>query len=242
MKIMNDVSVEFKRPIFKNGNLTSEKSSTFKIKEDKFKALPLGGLEGKKFFTPLVNPSYSEGRKDVVPELGFISKEKNKKDVIGAIRSYDLLRKKKYPVPVTTRYFEKDGKTYLLMTDMTEKGKYKIWGYSDKMTKEQIEDLQSFNLTENNIDKIQKMIIDFAHKADEDNFVLPIYVYHLRKNIKTGEMDIIFLDVTSEVTEPPVLIAGVIPEVQNNSLIAQHFIKILKNGVEGKDLSKPINQ
>jgi len=220
---MGDVSVEFKQPTVEQGRIIRERSNTFKIRGEGFRQLPLGGKEGRKFFTPLVNPRYREGRKDVSPELGFISKEDAMVDKsVYMIPIYNLLRKKGYPVPATTRYFEKDGHTYLMMTDMTEGGKYKIWGYSDDMSKEQIKDLNSLNLNEDDIAQIQKMALTFADRADKDNITLPYWTYHVRKNLRTGKLDIVFLDLKPEVLKPPQLINDIRAETNKSEELNEY--------------------
>lgn len=233
---MSNVSIEFRKPIFRGNKFITEASSAFKIKDSKFKRLPLGGYEGKKFFTPLVNPRYNKGRKDVISELGFLSKElskeQRKKDVIEIIRAYASLRDKGYPVPATTRYFEKDGKTYLLMTDMTEKGKYKIWGFSNYMTDQQNEDLKSMNLTEKDMKIIEEKAFNFATKANKDRIGLLFHTYHVRKNQRTGEIDIVFLDLNPYVIQHNNFI-----HLNDNHTDAIIFIKKLKDGVENQKVS-----
>jgi len=142
--------------------------------------LPVGGNEGAKSLTELRNPRYIFGREDIAPTLIFISKEypANKKDcVMDIVNAYEVLREKGYPVPNTIRYYERDKTVNLLMSDMTEGGKYKIWGFSDFSSPEQQAELESMALTDKDILNIQELVFELSNKATNDG-LLSFYFYH----------------------------------------------------------------
>lgn len=157
-----------------------------------------GGREGSKFRTQLINPRHREGKTDISGTLTFISKEYKayeRETVLGILDAYQFLRSRGYPVPSTTRYYEKVGRVNLLMSDMTEGGKYKIWGPSGNMSHGQLDELRSMSLTKDDIISIQKKVSDLSSRAAEDRVMLFTGFYHIRKNISTGEIDIVLLDV-----------------------------------------------
>ncbi len=163
--------------------------------------LPVGGLEGQKSKTALKNPYYKAEKTGVSPTLDFVSKEYalNDKDrVLEVIKTYGFLRSRGYPVPQTTRYYEKNGKIYLLMTDMTEGGKYKLWGYSDELTPEQEDALKDMSLSEEDMSAAEKIANELAAKATKDRIYLLNFYYHIRKDVDTGAIDVVLLDVGSE--------------------------------------------
>lgn len=233
---MVNVLTELTKPIFKADKSNGQISGSFQINDLKFKPLSLGGDEGIKFLTSLVNPRNIKDRNGAVAEkFEFISKEyKHDRvtDVIKIIQTYDFLRKRGYPVPATTRYFEKDGKIYLLMTNVTEKGKYLVWGYSDTMSKEQQADLLSMNLTDNDIQNIRDMALTYATKAGKDDIDLPFCTYHVRKNLETGKIDIIFLDADTSMLEPQSSVDEI--KINNNPQHAFTFIRVLEEQLKVK--------
>lgn len=214
----------------KSDGASPQKARTFKITDDNLEELSLGGFEGKKYKTSLVNPRSKDGRENVASEIKFISKEyPSRTDVLDRILIYDELRKKRYPVPATTRYFEKEGKHYLLMTDMTEDGNYKLWGYNDYKPEQKDEELKSkenlksMNLSDNDINFINKIASDYAIKAQKDGFNLTFPIYHVRKNLNNGQIDMCFLDVDKRV----VMSKSEIKHFVSNSEEVARFIREL---------------
>lgn len=236
---MIDSNVEFKKPIFNNGKKVAERSSVFRLNKSKFHELPIGGYEGKKYFTEL-----SKDHRNVAHEYEFISKvypSYDKKEVINIIQAYDSLRKKGYIVPNTVRYFEQNDRVYLMMSDMTEGGKYKIWGYSNDMSAQQYEDLKMMNINESELFFIKNKALELANKADSENVNLLTPTYHVRKNMETGEIDIIFLDVDSRVTSPPSFTDLLGRKKAINPAGAMNFISQLSSALRLNELKADIH-
>lgn len=161
--------------------------------------MEVGGYEGIKRKLTVFNPR-SYGRDDVAKDLTFVTKECRYEDeTISLLEAYHQLRKTNFPVPNTTRiYLSECGSLYqLVMTDMTENGKYALWGFSNKMHKMQGEVLRSLNLSDEEVGCIEKQANEIAHKAANEGHRIRFFNYHLRKNLETGMVDVVLLDIGS---------------------------------------------
>ena len=114
------------------------------------------------------------------------------------------------------------------MSDMTEGDKYKVWGWSNSMTGQQSLDLHSMNLTESDVETITNLVDKLASKATADNLSLRFQYYHPRKNMETGEIDIILLDVDKNVHEMSKNLDGYMGFKDENKLDAYTFVTRLK--------------
>lgn len=167
--------------------------------------MKVGGCEGIKSKLTIENPRSKE-RPDVACEMTFVSKKSRVEHRIAdSIKAYHQLRKLDLPVPNTTRICisKEDSEFQLVMTDMTENGKYILWGYSNFMHSEQYQTLRDLNLTEEEIDCIEQQANEIAYKAAKAKHNIRFYNYHLRKNLETGIYDVVLLDIGSDNCQDP---------------------------------------
>lgn len=165
---------------------------------------PIGGASGSKYTVEIPNPRYSIDQKGSEQILHFFVKEVpywDYKDSELISESCKLLRDNRFIVPTTFRYFTKDGKYYHLMTNMAESDKYRIYGLSGGMTKEQKDELKRMNINENRFDNIRQSVSLLAEKADRLKICLYSNMYHLRQNKDTNDINIIFLDILPNLSE-----------------------------------------
>ncbi len=126
----------------------------------------------------------------------------DEEDVMNEVKIYNKARKQGFPVPHTTRFFlTKHYEPALLMTDMTYGGKYKIWGFNDNPTKKEIKDLKEMQLTPDDLTRIKSLSEQIKENAIRRNRHIGFQNYHIRKNIKTGEVDVVLLDLDDRFTE-----------------------------------------
>lgn len=178
-----------KKPYAKNGKTTYAKVIN-RIPMD------VGGLykdEDLKFFV-ILQLSKIGGSKNVK----FVGKEfmsLEEEDVKKVVKAYDTARHIGLPVPPTTRYFETDDLLpALLMTDMTENGKYKVWGYNNNPTDYEDKTFHSMRLTHNEAKQLQESARRIMELATQKNFYLQFHNYQIRQENGTRNFEIILLD------------------------------------------------
>lgn len=183
--------------------------------------------EASKFYVTLrfSKDGVTKERKLASKEYEYLDEE----DVIEIIKIYDKARKEGFPVPPTTRYFlTKDYQPAILMTDMTQGGKYKIWGFNDSFSKDEVATLKSMGLKEGDFSKVKQLSEEIMKKANEKRHVLGFQNYHIRQDTETGKIDIVILDLDDRFLEP---VKGL---VDSNNKELQKFLQyawILSTGI-----------
>ncbi len=154
--------------------------------------LKVGGMDGPKFVMKLEK----SGRKS---EMFFVSKEyKTKKEAKEAVTKFEILRKGGYPVPPTTRYFEKGGKHYILVTDLTKlNGGQTIWGINGDPMDHEYATIQKMNPDQQNL---SDKILSLADKFDREGIYAfkDVYAIGMSKDSQgkySDEINVYILDV-----------------------------------------------
>lgn len=160
------------------------------------KDLPIGGAEGGK---RLLSVQIHRRLREFLTAQYFVKEflpnpHMNLKVIKEVCLAYRVLFKKRYPVPETARYFIRDGKVTLVLSDMTEGGKYYVWGINDKPTSEDEKTFAEMNISQEDLISIRRQLRDLSAKASEDNIRLVDYNYQLKKHKMTGEIKVILLD------------------------------------------------
>jgi hypothetical protein len=178
--------------------------------------LHLSGREGDKFRAQLVNPRNQDGsRGDVSSELTFFVKDyMSKQSVFDALAKFDRLRDLQYPVPPTTRYFTDGRRHYMLLTDMTENGRYNVWSWSMGTTSDERKMLRDMAPTEFEILTLAQPLLQ---KAENDHVSFLADNYFLRRKKTGGPLEMSFVDITSVEFYP-------IPVKEANEEALQDFI------------------
>lgn len=160
--------------------------------------LRVGGREGKKFRAKLEFGRY-KGVPVIIKQLKLVDTIR----VRHVIRSFILLKKKEYPVPDIVRYFFRENKDdkhmYLVMSDMTQNRKYYIWGFSDLMSKNQIQTLKKMKITFSEFYDLVDDLENIARRAARDGLSFQSYYYHIRRHKRTKRLDICLLDLDHSV-------------------------------------------
>lgn len=167
--------------------------------------IDMGGEEGKKYAICLDIYGHHGG---VRPDIQFIAKEYGKDErskVLEAILAYDILRNAGYPVPATTRYFTRNEKHYLLMSDITCGGKYLLWGYNDIQSNKIDQVFKDMQLPFTEFFRLREVVRGIADQASRDQFLLRGHQFHIRKEIETGLFDIVLLDLNGYVVNDVIL-------------------------------------
>jgi hypothetical protein len=165
----------------------------------------LGGFEGKKHRIEchLLNSEY---RFSFITKEGLLSWYLPKIWNIFQLRqisqAYAFYRERGYPVPNTVRYYldAELNQWLLLMSDLTEWGKFRIWGFSNRMTKNQKSELLNMQLNSQDIKKISSQIDVLMKKAKQDKLELLYHYYHVRQNKETREVDLYLLDIDPQIS------------------------------------------
>ena len=166
-------------------------SSTVAIPSEEKARDDIGGRQGKKSVFVFENKLGSRS---------YFTKEystNDEKEVRGIVNAYHILREKKFLVPNTVRFFIKDNKITLLMSDVSENGKYLIWGPSEGMTMEQIQELKEMKLGSSDLKTIEKMVNKEVEKANKEGVFLSFDNYHIRKPKTKNKIEIMLLDVNT---------------------------------------------
>lgn len=188
----------------------------------KIEPLKVGGKEGPKHRIT-TEAKEVEGTRE---KAFFVSKEyhgKLKHLAYASVKGNDLLRDHGFPVPRKVICLENEGVAYVVMSDVTDGGRFQIWGYSDKMTPEQIEELKAMNLSADDVKDIAEKAKKYADQAAADDLMLLFMHYHVRKEVETGKIDLVFLDVDKRVYDHEVY-----DPTEKNPANLVWFIKVLK--------------
>ena len=119
------------------------------------------------------------------------------------VKVYDTARQDGFPVPATTRYFEtKDYYPGILMTDMTEGNKYRVWGYNDNPTDQENETLKNMALSSDNLLRIRNQCDSIVDLANEKKRLLAFHNFHIRQDRKTKDVEVFLLDLDEEFLDP----------------------------------------
>lgn len=216
---------------FEKNPLTSQ-SKSIRAFVEKQEKLGVGGGEGEKFFYVLVHPEKMR------PFGKFVSKqhEYSSSYVKSVVNAYSVARKEGFLVPTTTRYFEENGKKSILMSDMTENGKWLVWGFNDFQTSLENETLIKLNINHTDIIKIEKDCQEFVKKAEVFKRKINFYNYHVRKDLQNGKVQVFLLDLSDDFSEKfdhP-------QRKEKNEANAQLFIKLVSSVPD--ELSKVYSQ
>lgn len=173
------------------------KERVFQTLNSELTHLPLGGHEGQKFTLKIDNPLKKADGTPAEP-LYFVVKElieKSEPELEQLSRAYRILQDKGYPVPLTVRSFQREGKNYLAASDMTEGGKYWIWGFNDDASPEEADELRAMQLSAVEVAELKSQVAKIADQAVRDTLNMDGYWYHIRKNKETGKVDVVILDI-----------------------------------------------
>ena len=177
--------------------------------------LLVGGQEGKKYQGSVVLKAHSflKRAKEFLGlrakrKISIVDKNHNIPSNIGITEvkeiclAYAFLRKNGYLVPGTSRYYvDETNHAHLVLSDMTQGGKKRIWGFSDFMTKEQDQELAAMNLTDQDVEIIRKKAIALAHKANRDKIRLYYPYFHILQDKQTRGVSVCLLDISSILLE-----------------------------------------
>jgi len=163
------------------------------------KQLNVGGNEGSKFFSRLELKNSGVTSNFILKEYDpsmFFSKQYLEKLLHNRVMANIFLRKKGYPVAQTVRYFfdPSSNNYYMLMSDVTKGGKYRIWGYSNNMEVAQLYELHNMKLEASDIQLIYNLIQNLSQRATGDKIRFNYYNYHILQDIQTRELFICLLD------------------------------------------------
>lgn len=156
-------------------------------------------------------------------ERGFVAKIYNllpPDQVREIVQTYNDARKDGFKVPPTTRFFAyEDVYPSVLMTDMAEGGKYRVWGYNDSPKPEEGKTLNDMNLTEEDLHNIRNQVSNFVNLAESKGRHIHFHNYHIRQEIDTRKLEVFLLDL-----DPTFLNASSRQELQKQ---ADNFLRIL---------------
>lgn len=120
------------------------------------------------------------------------------------VDTYSIARQEGFRVPATTRFFAYD-QVYgsVLMTDMTENGKYRVWGYNDSAKPEEEKVLSDMNLTNIDLQTIRGKVQDFVELAIKKSRSLYFHNYHVRQDVMSRKLEVFLLDLDTTFLNPP---------------------------------------
>ena len=175
--------------LIKNYNQDNQKSHTAKIVNEK--DMGVGGAEGTKAIT-----EFEISRDNKKRRLKLVSKRYNymKTQIPVLMNSYDKARKDGFPVPATTRFYIDNDTITTVMSDMTEGGKYRVWGYNDQPTTKEHKSLKNMALNDKDKAEIKEQGMKLISLADKVGRSISFHNYHIRQDIKTKEIDLFLLD------------------------------------------------
>ncbi|GIK83517.1 MAG: hypothetical protein BroJett025_01390 [Patescibacteria group bacterium] len=181
-----------------------------KILIEAIQSVDVGGCEGSKFLMIVLlqelgrityfAKEYKYNAR-ATNKFDFSSYENTLSKVAAVVEAYTLLRKKGYLVPEFAAYFinTQTETMYMISSDMTEGGKYIVWGLSDSMTDVQNQDFVQMKITPDDYSKIKRLVSDVVKQANRDRVYLDCYHFHLRQEKKTRKFEICLLDVSMAV-------------------------------------------
>lgn len=194
-------------------------------------SMSVGGGEGfyeaKKYYIVLQfssdqNPVKKFSRKFVSKDYEHL----NWSDVFDVIDAYDTARTDGFPVPSTTRFYEtEDRQPAILITDMTESGKYRVWGFNDKAHKSEDLTLEAMNLDGNDLNEIERQGDFIVALANSKKRSLGFQNLHIRQNISTKKIDLFLPDLDERFLEYCTF-------EKENMWALNQFMKILEIGPE----------
>jgi hypothetical protein len=158
---------------------------------DFLRQLGVGGREGAKYFTKVELNELGFKSHYIFKEFpysSYISDVMLQKIIEGLemrVQSYIFLRKKGYPVPQTVRYcHNKNGNNlFMVMSDMTQGGKKRIWGWSDCMTPTQFEELSNMELSRYEVQHITELVQMLTNQANKDKISFQHWYYHVLQDV-----------------------------------------------------------
>jgi hypothetical protein len=151
--------------------------------------LDVGGIEGKKYSVEI------QMRKHNIPQFSKEYPPENKQRALDTVETYGILREKGYPVPATTRYYEENGNSYVLMTDETEGGECRLWGWGDLQSEAKLTELREMKLNDEKVNKLKTLARDLIEKANRDRILLHTSLIHIKQRKSDGKLSLILLDV-----------------------------------------------
>lgn len=166
----------------------------------KSKEMEVGGGEGKKYQLSYIFTSLRESSSWRREFSQIISKEyelHQMEDVQSIVKMYQILKEKGYPVPdqVSYRVDEHREIVELIMSDITKGGGFLIWGWSKDMVQQQITELKSMGISEDDFVEIYTLAEELAEKATQDKFLLEYFYIHILKHKLSGKLSLCILDI-----------------------------------------------
>ncbi len=176
---------------------------------------PLGGGNGNKYY--IFSGEERFIAKEIRLPLSITEPSLNQ-----LVAFYEELYSRGYCVPEKVTYCSYGENSYLIMSDMSENGKFLLWGINDLPHEEEIHQLREMQLTMEDIEIIRAQLAQWLSKAAAEGVYIGESCYHLRKNRQTGSIDIVFLFKDSQ---------NIIPlkneEINRNNAEAESFLKQL---------------
>lgn len=177
----------------------SSMSRVFSTEDAELSPLPIGGITGNKYLLSLKNPRFEQNplRGDISEQLTFFAKEHPGYSfgrLLNLAKYYRELYNLGFPVPPTTRVFRLRNRFFLAMSNMTENGIYKIWGYNNEPNYEEVKTLMSMNLGSSELTDVENQLVNLCKLADDTQKILNWWYFHVRQNIQTTSINIVLLD------------------------------------------------
>lgn len=149
-----------------------------------------GGYEGTKsrFRMQMIDSD----KPDDVEEY-FAKKFDSERDALQTVEKFEKLRERGYNVPPEVYYLCRNGKHYVVMTDLSEGGVIPVWGTNDSPTESENDALVRIQPTR---DEMNAAILPMAKRLDRDNCMIARDVWVMRR-FSTGELQAFLVDITS---------------------------------------------
>lgn len=133
--------------------------------------VPVGEESPKRFVELSVQRDGQERSAGRFVKRQYANSEHALSDAIKA----DELRAVGIPVPPTVRYSEDEGgQPYLLISDLTEGGKNKVWSMNNSD-----QELQELALAESDLEDIDRQLLDISNQATRGNFTINADAYFI---------------------------------------------------------------
>jgi len=185
--------------LVKNPTLPNEK--TIKVDVLKEENIGVGGAEGVKFgiHFELKNKFKTREAKLITKRLRYFKGV----EAPNLVNAYKTAHKEGFITPETVRYTKEGEDDILMMSDMSEGGKYIIWGYNDHSTKKEHAAYRELNLSKSDIQEIKSQGMKYVEKANSLDRSLWFYNYHIRKDKETGKLELFLLDLDPHYMQIP---------------------------------------
>ena len=203
-----------------NGSQKVTTSHLFRISD-----APFGGGDGRKYYmdlvhsggenpllTRLIGKEYSIPIVDMQDELWFIAQTSRELFNLG------------YPVPALVGYCAYRANSLLIMSDMSQSGKYLLWGYNDYPHKEEKRQLAEMGLNRKDFQQVTGQVSRWVAKLNRDGVHVGMSSYHVRRNRSTSSLDIAMLDLYHQ------QIGNV--DISSNKMNANDFLNELYVAIE----------